>query len=154
MPRGSRTVVAPRFAGLVLMFLIIAVGLGSSGSPVAASSGSAADAGLVAAYSFNEGTGSTVGDASGTGNDGTIEGATWSTSGKHGGALEFDGTAKVTIADAPSLRLTTGMTLEAWVYPTSTSSGCSWKGVSTRTRCRRRRGGPLSCATIFRRPTI
>ena len=30
----------------------------------------------------------------------------------------FDGTARVTVNDAPSLDLTTAMTLEAWVSPT------------------------------------
>jgi hypothetical protein len=74
--------------------------------------------GLVAAYSFDEGTGTTVADASGGGNGGTIQNATWGATGKYGKALVFNGTsARVTIADAPSLRLTTGMTLEAWVNP-------------------------------------
>jgi hypothetical protein len=73
---------------------------------------------LVAAYSFNEGTGTTVADASGNGNTGTISGATWTTAGKYGGALVFNGTnARVTIPDSASLHLTTGMTLEAWVNP-------------------------------------
>jgi glucose/arabinose dehydrogenase/chitodextrinase len=80
----------------------------------------------VAAYSFNEGTGTTVADASGTGNAGTIGSAAWTNQGKYGNALAFNGTsAKVTIPDAPSLRLTTGMTLEAWVYPTSVPN--AWK---------------------------
>jgi len=75
--------------------------------------------GLVAAYSFDEGTGSTVNDLSGNGNTGTITNATWTTSGKYGNALVFNGTnSLITIPDAPSLDLSTGMTLEAWVYPT------------------------------------
>jgi hypothetical protein len=41
-----------------------------------------AQPGPVAAYSFNEGTGTTVGDASGNGHDGVISGATWSTTGR------------------------------------------------------------------------
>ena len=48
--------------------------------------------GLVAAYGFNEGTGSAVGDASGTGNNGTTSGTTWATGGKFGSALNFNGT--------------------------------------------------------------
>jgi uncharacterized repeat protein (TIGR01451 family) len=80
--------------------------------------------GLVAAYSFDEGSGTTAADASGTGNTGTIGSATWSTQGKYGGALAFNGTsAKVTVPDAASLRLTSRMTLEAWVYPTSVPNG-------------------------------
>ncbi len=78
----------------------------------------------VAAYSFNEGTGTTVADLSGNGNTGTISNATWTTSGKYGKALVFDGTSSiVTINDSPSLHLTTGMTLEAWVYPTAAPGG-------------------------------
>jgi hypothetical protein len=78
---------------------------------------------LVGAYSFNEGSGTTVTDASGTGNIGTIGTATWSTQGKYGGALSFNGTsAKVTIVDAPSLHLTSAMTLEAWVFPTTSAN--------------------------------
>jgi Concanavalin A-like lectin/glucanases superfamily len=77
--------------------------------------------GLVAAYGFNEGSGTVVNDASGNGNNGTINGATWTTSGKYGNALNFNGSnALVTINNAASLQLTTGMTLEAWVYPTVT----------------------------------
>jgi hypothetical protein len=84
--------------------------------------------GLVAAYGFNEGSGTVVNDASGNGNNGTINGATWTTSGKYGNALNFNGTnALVTINNAASLQLTTGMTLEAWVYPTV--SGPWWGDV-------------------------
>jgi chitodextrinase len=73
---------------------------------------------LVAAYSFAEGAGTTVADLSGHGNTGTIANATWTAAGKYGSALAFNGTdARVTIDDAASLRLTTGMTLEAWVNP-------------------------------------
>src|SRR5205814_7140669 len=74
---------------------------------------------LVAAYSFDEGSGTTVVDRSGTGNGGTVSNTTWS-SGKYGGALSFNGTSSwVTVADSASLDLTTAMTLEAWVYPTA-----------------------------------
>jgi hypothetical protein len=43
-----------------------------------------------AIYAFDEGSGETVTDSSGNGNDGTIIGATWTT-GKNGGALSFNG---------------------------------------------------------------
>jgi hypothetical protein len=84
--------------------------------------------GLVAAYGFNEGSGTVVNDASGNGNNGAVNGATWTSSGKYGNALNFNGSnALVTINNAASLQLTTGMTLEAWVYPTVT--GPWWKDV-------------------------
>jgi len=70
---------------------------------------------LVAAYSFNEGAGTTVTDASANGNTGAIGNATWTAAGKYGSALSFNGTtARVIVNDSPSLRLITGMTLEAW----------------------------------------
>ena len=83
--------------------------------------------GLVAAFAFDEGSGSTVADASGNGNAGTISGATW-TSGKYSYGLAFNGTsARVNVTDAASLRLTSAMTLEAWVKPTVVTS--NWRDV-------------------------
>ena len=80
--------------------------------------------GLVAAYAFNEGAGTTVADVSGNSNTGMISGATWTAAGRYGGALVFNGTsAVVTVPNAASLQLTTGMTLEAWVYPTAAPTG-------------------------------
>jgi RHS repeat-associated protein len=77
--------------------------------------------GMVAAYGFEEGTGLTVADSSGTGNNGTISGAAWTTSGKYGNALSFDGTNDaVSVPDANSLDLTNAMTLSAWVKVDST----------------------------------
>ena len=50
-------------------------------------------------------------------------GATWSTSGKYGGAAQLNGTSGlVKVPDSPSLDLSSGMTLEAWVRPTSFSA--------------------------------
>ena len=81
-------------------------------------------AGLVGAWGFDEGTGTTVADASPAGNSGTISGATRTAFGRFGGALSFDGVNDmVTIPDANSLDLTTGMTLSAWVNPTVGAAG-------------------------------
>ncbi|MEV3978275.1 LamG-like jellyroll fold domain-containing protein [Nonomuraea sp. NPDC049758] len=83
--------------------------------------------GLVAAYGMNEGAGTAVADSSGKGNAGTAASTTWSTSGRFGKALSFDGTSSwVTVADSASLHLTGGMTLEAWVRPTSVTG---WRTV-------------------------
>ena len=76
--------------------------------------------GLVAAYAFDEGAGSTTADRSGNGNNGTLSNATWAgaSAGKFGNALSFNGSSSfVTVPDSSSLDLTTGMTLEAWVRP-------------------------------------
>jgi hypothetical protein len=85
-------------------------------------------AGLVAAYGFEEGTGATVLDGSGNANTGSISGATWTTQGRYGGALDFDGVNdRVSVNASTSLNLTSAMTLEAWVYPTAAQSG--WRTV-------------------------
>jgi Concanavalin A-like lectin/glucanases superfamily/Abnormal spindle-like microcephaly-assoc'd, ASPM-SPD-2-Hydin/Fibronectin type III domain len=95
---------------------------------VASATTLAANPNLVAAYSFDEGSGTTVNDLTGNGNNGTISGATWTPSGKFGKALSFNGNnSLVTIPDAASLRLTTGMTLEAWVNPAAVNAG--WKDI-------------------------
>jgi hypothetical protein len=67
-------------------------------------------------------------DLSGNGNNGTIANASWSTGGKYGSALSFNGTnAIVNVPDSASLDLTSGMTLEAWVNPSAL--GTSWRTV-------------------------
>jgi hypothetical protein len=84
--------------------------------------------GLVAAYSFDEGAGTIANDVSGSGNRGTVSGASWVTSGRYGGALSFDGTNdSVLVPNAASLQLTTGMTLSAWVNPSSVAG--RWRTV-------------------------
>lgn len=78
--------------------------------------------GLVAAFGFEETSGTTVTDSSTAGNAGTIAGASRTTAGRFGGALSFNGSsARVSVPDAASLDLDTAMTLEAWVKPTASS---------------------------------
>ena len=88
----------------------------------------ASSSGLVASYSFNEGSGTTATDSSGNGNNGTISGATWTTAGKYGSALSFNGaSSRVVISDSASLHLSSGMTLEAWVSPKTAPT--TWQDV-------------------------
>ena len=102
--------------------------LGPYSNTATATTQAAGAPGLVAAYSFDEGSGSTVADASGNGNVGSLVGAAWSFSGKYGGALSFNGSnARVDVANSSSLQLNSGMTLEAWVRPAVSSS--SWRDV-------------------------
>ena len=80
--------------------------------------GQAGTAGLVAAYGFDEGSGTTVADASGNGNNGDDHGRDLderraSTERARSSTDEL----AVDVPDAASLHLTTGMTLEAWVNP-------------------------------------
>ena len=84
--------------------------------------------GLVAAYSFDEGGGTTATDLSGNGNTGTVTNATWTSASKFGNALVFNGsTSRVNVNDSTSLHLSTGMTLEAWVNPSTASN--AWRDV-------------------------
>jgi fibronectin type 3 domain-containing protein len=83
---------------------------------------------LVAAYAFGEGAGATVTDASGRGHHGTVSNTTWTSQGRFGSALSFNGSSSlVNVADAPALRLGNAMTLEAWVFPTTVNS--AWRDV-------------------------
>ncbi len=65
------------------------------------------------AYGFNEGAGSLTADSSGNGRTGTLTNPQWTTSGRYGNGLFFDGTnARVT---APSITLPSTFTLMAWI---------------------------------------
>src|SRR6185369_16151954 len=77
--------------------------LGLSASASAAPPPPPGAAGLVAAYGFEEGNGTT----------GTVSSATWTTAGKYGKALIFAGASGswVTVPNAAVLNLTTGMTI-------------------------------------------
>jgi hypothetical protein len=99
----------------------------TTSAPVTVTVSNLAPPGLVAAWAFNETSGTTASDASGNGRTGTVSGAAWTTSGRYGGALSFDGVNDwVTVADANALDLTTGMTLSAWVRPTAVTG---WRTI-------------------------
>jgi hypothetical protein len=101
--------------------------LSSAATTVSIAVTPASSTSLVAAYSFNEGSGTTLTDRSGRGHTGTVSGATWSTQGRFGGALSFDGVNDwVTVADTAALDLTGALTLEAWVRPTALAA---WRTI-------------------------
>lgn len=76
------------------------------------------DTGLVGLWTMGEGSGATLYDRSGNGNDGTIMGATWtwdSTRKKYD--LSFDGVDDyVEVLDSPSLDITNAITVMGWTY--------------------------------------
>jgi len=99
--------------------------LGSYSNVASASTSAVIPPGPVAAYSFDEGAGTTLLDASGNGFNGTLaNGPVWTT-GRHGSALQFDATddgnddndprvvlgRAINIPDPP-------LTISAWVNPT------------------------------------
>ena len=87
--------------------------------------------GLVGAYAFDPDSNGTATDASGERNDGAISGATWTSRGRFGGALSFDGTdGVVRIPHSRSLDLTRSMTLSAWIRPTARQAG--WRTIMHR----------------------
>ena len=72
--------------------------------------------GLVAAYAFNEASGATAADASGTGNNGVLTNGALFTAGKTGNGVGLDGVNDyVNLGNRASLRITGSMTLSAWV---------------------------------------
>jgi chitodextrinase len=88
-------------------------------------------AGLVGAWAFGEGIGTSTADASGNGNVGTSTGASWSTQGRFGNALSFNGlNSVVRVADSASLDLSSAMTLSAWIRPAASQSG--WRTILQR----------------------
>jgi hypothetical protein len=92
----------------------------------------------VAAYGFEELTGATAIDTAGGDNNGTLGPEATrvparTTAGRFGGALVFDGSNDwVTVPDAANLDLTTGMTLSAWVNPTTV--GAAFRAVIVKER--------------------
>ena len=73
---------------------------------------------IMGIWLFDEGKGDAAEDASGNGNNGELNGATWD-KGKFGNALSFDGTDDfVEIQPSASLDTRKNITISAWIYPT------------------------------------
>ncbi len=77
--------------------------------------------GLIAAYGMDQGSGTTLADASGHGISGAIAGAAWINPGMYGRALSFNGaTSYVDLGNPPLMGTTGSMTWSAWVRPETT----------------------------------
>ena len=130
-PTCSATVTIQTAASTPLATSTITV-TGTAGSVVrtatfglTVTSSSSGTSGPIVKLALDEGTGTTANDGSGNGNNGTLQnGPTWTT-GKSGGALNFDGSNDTLfIANSASLNtISTGVTFAAWVYRNSTQSG-------------------------------
>jgi len=103
---------------IYLFCLILALGL------VLTSAAEGADLSLVGWWRFDEGSGSTVYDRSGNGNDGTINSDPQWVAGKIGGALEFDGRGDyVDCGNDASLDITDKVTIAVWVKTNDADNG-------------------------------
>jgi hypothetical protein len=135
----------PRWFLFAVLAILAALGLGPAASYArrAATRGSAhhkhgttANAGLVSAWGFgggSGGTGATIADASRHGNAITLVNATLTAAGRYGGGVRFTGQDSFATAPAsPSLSLTSGMTLEAWVRPSKLAPGSATIIAKTR----------------------
>ena len=83
-----------------------------------------AGAGLVGHWTFDEGTGNTTADSSPNSNTATRAGTlgSWIT-GKAGGAYQLGGSSsRFELADSNALRVTSAVTVAAWVNPTAASN--------------------------------
>ena len=119
-------------------YKVVAVGPAGAVSAVSATSATIAAAtppaptGLVAAYGFEETTGTSVDRARRTATRARSPGPPARPPAASVRALSFDGVNDlVTVPDANSLDLTTGMTLSAWVRPTALGN---WRTVMLKTR--------------------
>jgi hypothetical protein len=83
--------------------------------------------GLMAHYTFDEGSGTTVFDHSGNKRDGVLTGGAWIADGRFGGALHFDGKSLVTVPnfpDAPS-----DFSVSTWVRSTDLPDDAGYQTV-------------------------
>ena len=111
-----------RFTRSPLALLAVCVALGTGASTAALDPHPTP----VAAYSFDEGAGGALADVTGNGHHGVLHGPAWTTGGRFGGGLTFDGIDDlVEIADAAALRLSSGLTVEAWVFQSSRRWGAA-----------------------------
>jgi hypothetical protein len=79
-------------------------------------------AGLVSAFGFDEGAGTTASDTSGSGVKATLNGLVWTT-GKFGGAVSANGTSSSAVLPAIDLSGTAAVTVSMWVNRTYSTSG-------------------------------
>ncbi|MFA5771798.1 MAG: PQQ-binding-like beta-propeller repeat protein [Thermoplasmata archaeon] len=109
-----------------VIIVVVAIGILAV---VLAAGGARAETGLVAKWSFDEGTGTTAVDSSGNNNNGTINGATW-VDGVSGKALRFDGVNDyVEIPQSSTLNVggaSGSYSIGFWMKANATPSGVRW----------------------------
>ncbi len=97
---------------------------------VITSEAKAADPDLIGYWKFDETSGTTAQDATGNGNDGTLNGDPQWVAGKLGGALEFDGEGDyVDIGNDPIFNITDQITVACWIKVSQFTD--SWQAIFT-----------------------
>jgi len=97
---------------------------------VITSEAKAADPDLIGYWKFDETSGTTAQDATGNGNDGTLNGDPQWVAGKLGGALEFDGEGDyVDIGNDPIFNITEQITVACWIKVSQFTD--SWQAIFT-----------------------
>jgi hypothetical protein len=118
----------------------------SADSSFATASPPGITAGRVAAYAFDEGTGLTSADVSGSGNVATLHGASWTGKGRFGKALSFNGKTGYVAAGVTGLPgVGDPKTVSCWLYLNAKSSTAqsvvALANQATRTSVRHAYGG-------------
>lgn len=85
--------------------------------------------GLVAHWTFDEASGTTVHDSSGNGHDGTLTGGTWTTAGQFGGALKLAAGDSVAVSNFP--QATSDWTVSVWTRTSAADLAASAADFST-----------------------
>jgi len=105
--------------------VITATGSGSTASATIAltiTTAASTSAGLVAQWKMDEGSGSSTADASGDGNTGTLNKASWAT-GSYGTSIAFTGNnSYVSVKESSSIEFSKQLTVAFWMYATSNAN--------------------------------
>jgi hypothetical protein len=112
---------------LALVFALIGCGSAPLDAVVIDPAGLTRD--LVAHWTFDEGTGNTVGDHTGNGHDGALTGGTWLASGQFGGALTLGPNDHVAVSSFP--QATASWTVSVWTRSSASGLAASTIDFST-----------------------
>ena len=112
--------------------------------------------GLVGHWTFDDGSGTTAADTSGNGNDGTLVNTPTWTTGRIGGALDFDYTSSqyVDMGLPAELQLTNTGSVSAWVRYNDQSVSGSWTYIAGATNASTDRNGYALVVWPANRPSI
>jgi beta-glucanase (GH16 family) len=121
---GNSITVSPSATTTYTLSATNSAGTATSSVAIAVSSTAPPSNPLVGAFGFSEGTGGVTADVSPVQNNATLNGATWTTLGKFGNALSFNGSSNVLLSKLDTYDTFTQGTIETWIKPgTSTHYG-------------------------------